>query len=158
MDNANVDAPEKHCDGSSSCVALLHEHGCYSDTGNCNFPREHWKYETVECVQAVLDGHGCILYPGTPEDPPKFITRKDIEDGEYRIFDTPNMNGPLILYKYEGDRDYWTYAGTSMKTDRQDQFYGRVLVSDEPKIIDASGPVWEDVDGKPGRLIHPGPH
>lgn len=29
------------CDGSGSCRALVHVHGCYADKGNCDQPQEH---------------------------------------------------------------------------------------------------------------------
>lgn len=33
---------EVPCDGSSACVAPVHEHGCYADlNGSCNYPGEH---------------------------------------------------------------------------------------------------------------------
>lgn len=32
---------DEGCDGSATCPAWIHIHGCYADLGNCEMPSEH---------------------------------------------------------------------------------------------------------------------
>lgn len=43
------------CDGSRSCSAHLHVHGCYADCGACDAPQEHDRH-LIERLHADLNG------------------------------------------------------------------------------------------------------
>jgi hypothetical protein len=36
-----IDLKLRRCDGGGLCRAEVHIHGCYSDQGDCNYPKAH---------------------------------------------------------------------------------------------------------------------
>jgi hypothetical protein len=43
--------PEGGCDGSTSCPAQLHTHGCFNDFGDCDEPTEHYQRPSLRPVE-----------------------------------------------------------------------------------------------------------
>jgi len=64
---------------------------------------------TVEAIQALLEGYGLILYPGTPDSPPNVIAEADIVQGSYRIFPTANEGAPVFHYAWDVSNDVWRF-------------------------------------------------
>lgn len=61
---------------------------------------------TVEAIQARL-GDIYVLWPGTPENPPKFIRDEDIFYENPRSFSKPNESGQIFEYEYDAPGKRW---------------------------------------------------
>jgi hypothetical protein len=62
---------------------------------------------TVEAIQARLHGHGIILYPGTPKQPPPVIPIESIYHGDFHTFSEANELGPVFDYDYNAMKGQW---------------------------------------------------
>ena len=62
--------------------------------------------ETVEAIQCKL-GDIYILWPGTPENPPKYINDEDIYYENPPRFDKPNELGPVFEYEPHQQTRRW---------------------------------------------------
>lgn len=80
---------------------------------------EHIMAETVEAIQAHLQGATYILWPGSPDDPPKFIYDMDIWYMQPRKFKVANPLGPIFEYKRNTALMRWELQiATDTGTDR----------------------------------------
>lgn len=61
-----------------------------------------------EAIQARLGDVGVVLYPGTPEDPPKFIKDEDLFYLQLRVFENPNPSGPIFTYERSEQGKLWS--------------------------------------------------
>jgi hypothetical protein len=56
-------------------------------------------YETVEAIQADLEGYGLVLLPGDRENPPQCLDDTYIYLSNFRVFEKVNPNAPVFKYK-----------------------------------------------------------
>lgn len=62
---------------------------------------------TVEAIQCQLGDTGVILFPGTPEDPPRYINDEDIVNLDLRLFPKANPHGKLFQYRRHVQTKRW---------------------------------------------------
>lgn len=62
---------------------------------------------TVEAIQVHLADVGYVLYPGSPEDPPRKIYEENLVEMHAMIFYTPNPNGPVFVYDRDPSTNSW---------------------------------------------------
>lgn len=62
---------------------------------------------TVEAIQARLADTGVVLFPGSPDNPPRIIRDEDILELELRIFPNANEKGLVFDYERQESGKWW---------------------------------------------------
>jgi hypothetical protein len=57
-------------------------------------------YLRQKAFQCHLKGRGYVLWPGTPENPPKEIKEEEFVSRNPMIFYKPNPNTPVLVFKF----------------------------------------------------------
>lgn len=63
--------------------------------------------ETVEAIQANLEGKGIVLVPGTPDNPPEIFTDEQLFYQELRVFNKANPGAPVFKYNRNVKARWW---------------------------------------------------